>query len=72
MRSVMVAHHILDRLQGGAEKHTLDRLAEVMQNPNATGKLMATGTPARQAMIKALAERGATTGAVLAAPKTVQ
>jgi hypothetical protein len=72
MRSVMVAHHILDRLQGGAEKHTLDRLATVMQNPNATAKLMESSSPARQAMIKALAERGATTGAVIAAPKTVQ
>lgn len=69
MRSVMVAHHILDRMQGGAEKKTLDYLSQVMQNPRATGELMQSASPAQQAVVKALMERGATVGSTIAAPK---
>jgi len=68
MRSVMIAHHILDRLQGGAEKHTLDYLSKVMQNPQATGELMQSASPAQQAVVKALVERGATVGSGIGAP----
>ena len=72
MRSVMIGHHILDRLQGHAETKALTTLAEVMQNPNVTGQLMQSADPAKQAMIKALVERGATVGASLSAPKLIR
>lgn len=72
MRSVMIGHHILDRLQGHAEGKALNKLAKVMQDSNVTGQLMQSADPAKQAMIKALVERRATVGASLGAPKLIR
>ncbi len=71
MRAASLGHYAYNRLQGGLEKKTLNYLADVTQDPNATAALMRRVTPGQQAVIKALMERGATVGAAIGVPKLV-
>jgi hypothetical protein len=54
-RGMMVAHAILDRMQGKAGKTTLDELAMTMQSPQEMARVMANATPKeRGALVDAL------------------